>query len=184
VPRFFRTENHVNAPRVGGDVDAYCTRCRMLLGHTVLAMVGPRIAKVRCNTCQGEHAFKSGAPGTPAPRAAAEPRTRRTAAGTRAPREKVAALPPVEDLLAGRDPSAAVPYSPKVRFAAGALIHHPTFGLGVVQADRGDKVDVAFRAGVKTLVHGHGEAGKAPVEFDKSRRAAPSGGAADKPPGD
>ena len=28
------------ALKVGGDVDAWCTRCKMNLGHTVLAMVG------------------------------------------------------------------------------------------------------------------------------------------------
>lgn len=174
----------MNAPRVGGDVDAYCTRCRMLLGHTVLAMVGARIAKVRCNTCQGEHAYKAGAPGTTPARAAAEPKARRTAASasrsTRTSRE--AETRPFEELYAGRDPGTATPYSPKHRFAKGELIHHPTFGIGVVQADRGDKADIAFRAGVKTLVHGLGAAARAPVEFDKSRRAGPSTGSADKPP--
>lgn len=48
-----------NVPRVGGEVDAACTKCKMLLGHTILAMVGSRIARVRCNTCQGEHNFRT-----------------------------------------------------------------------------------------------------------------------------
>lgn len=174
----------MNTPRVGGDVDAYCTRCRMLLGHTVLAMVGPKIAKVRCNTCQGEHAYKAGPPGTVTPKAAAEPRTRRAASPRTAVRERSSARVEeanFEDLFAGRDPGSATPYSPKGKFAKGELIHHPTFGLGVVQVDRGDKVDVAFRAGVKTLVHGLGGA-KAPVEFDKQHRGRSTAGAADKPP--
>src|SRR5437588_9021934 len=47
------------ANRVGGDVDAFCTRCKMELGHTILAMVGSRPARVRCNTCQGEHNYRS-----------------------------------------------------------------------------------------------------------------------------
>src|SRR2546430_15525379 len=52
------------ALRVGGDIDAWCTRCKMNLGHTILAMVGTRPARVRCNTCQGEHNFR-GAPEAP-----------------------------------------------------------------------------------------------------------------------
>lgn len=145
----------MNAPRVGGDVDAFCTRCKLLLGHTVLAMVGERIAKVRCNTCQGEHAYKAGPPGTSSPKATAEPRVRRTTARTttRSVRAAVETLP-FEELFAGRDPASATPYSPRGRFSRGELIHHPTFGLGVVQADRGGKFDVIFRSGVKTLIHG------------------------------
>ncbi|MFY0576846.1 hypothetical protein ACN28S_23190 [Cystobacter fuscus] len=79
--------------KVGGEVDAFCTRCRLTLAHTILAMVGTKIARVRCNTCNGDHAFRS-APGTtdrpstssrssgggsstPAPHAPAARRTRR-----------------------------------------------------------------------------------------------------------
>ena len=65
--------------RVGGEVDAFCTRCKMSLAHTILAMVGTRIARVRCNTCGGDHAFRR-EPGSEAPR---------TSAGrTSAPRER------------------------------------------------------------------------------------------------
>jgi hypothetical protein len=43
----------VSDRRVGGEVDAFCSSCKLVLGHTILAMVGERIAKVRCNTCAG-----------------------------------------------------------------------------------------------------------------------------------
>ena len=49
--------------KVGGEVDAFCTRCRLTLAHTILAMVGTKLARVRCNTCNGDHAYRS-APGT------------------------------------------------------------------------------------------------------------------------
>src|SRR6266852_6391254 len=49
--------------RVGGDIDAFCTRCKMELGHTVLAMMGQKPVRVRCNTCGGEHKYR----GTSAP---------------------------------------------------------------------------------------------------------------------
>ena len=44
--------------RVGGEVDATCTRCRMELAHTILAMVGQKIARVRCNTCGSDHVYR------------------------------------------------------------------------------------------------------------------------------
>lgn len=172
--------------RVGSDVDAYCTKCRMILGHTIIAMVGDKIARVRCNTCQGLHAYKAGPPGTRTATArapAAEGRTR-PAAG-RAPREK-AEVRPFEEIFAGRDTSDARPYSAREKFADGEILSHPTFGLGLVKSARQDKVDVIFKLGEKTLVHGLAGGSRAPVSFAKPGRredgAQPTGSAADKPP--
>jgi hypothetical protein len=128
--------------KVGGDIDAWCTRCKMELGHTVLAMVGSRPARVRCNTCQGEHNYR----GTSAP-------TPRRASGASSAREK----PKVtswEALLAQKDVSRARKYSAREKFEPEELLSHPVFGIGLVQEVRGDKIQVAFKADVKTLVHG------------------------------
>ncbi|HET8948256.1 MAG TPA: hypothetical protein VFQ07_14855 [Candidatus Polarisedimenticolia bacterium] len=46
--------------RLGDVIDDYCTRCRMLMNHGIVGMVGDDVAKVRCNTCQFEHAYKHG----------------------------------------------------------------------------------------------------------------------------
>lgn len=172
--------------RVGGDVDAYCTKCRMILGHTIIAMVGDKIARVRCNTCQGQHAYKAGPPGTKAAAArgpAAEGRTR-PAAG-RAPREK-AEVRPFEEIFAGRDTEGARPYSARERFADDEVLLHPTFGLGLVKSARQDKIDVIFKLGEKTLVHALAGGARTPVSFAKpSRRdenAPAASSAADKPP--
>src|SRR5271169_1982132 len=58
--------------RAGGEVDALCGKCKLVLAHTVLAMVGKTIARVRCNTCGTDHAFRR------APGAAASPTGSRT----------------------------------------------------------------------------------------------------------
>ena len=131
--------------KVGGEVDAYCISCRMELAHTVLAMVGARVARVRCNTCQKYHAFRKSAPGTSSPRPEnPTPSRPKTPAGS-----------PISLLqqLAGADASKARNYSPKESFAEGELLNHPTFGLGFVQTVRGEKIDVAFKAFAKTLIH-------------------------------
>jgi hypothetical protein len=126
--------------RVGGDIDAFCTRCKMELGHTILAMVGTKPVRVRCNTCQGEHNYR----GTSAPaprRTSSEPRERPQVTSW-------------EALLANKDLSRARKYSAKEKFVADEVLSHPTFGIGLVQEVRGDKIQVAFKADVKTLVHG------------------------------
>jgi len=125
------------AIKVGGDVDAWCTRCKMLLGHTVLAMVGSRPARVRCNTCQGEHNYR----GSAVPARKAEPRDR-------------PAVTSWEALLAKKDLSRARRYTAREKFAQDEVLNHPVFGIGLVQEVRGDKIQVAFKADVKTLVHG------------------------------
>jgi hypothetical protein len=46
--------------RLGDVVDDYCSRCRLLMNHGVVGMVGVEIRKVRCNTCLSEHVFRHG----------------------------------------------------------------------------------------------------------------------------
>jgi hypothetical protein len=125
--------------KVGGEVDAFCTRCQLLLAHTVIAMVGAVPVKVECNTCRNEHRFRSAS--TIARRPASRP-----AKGGR--------TVSFDELLSGQT-GAPRRYAPTALFAAGDVLDHATFGRGFVSGvkDPG-KVEVTFRAGVKTLVHG------------------------------
>jgi hypothetical protein len=157
--------------KTGGEVDAFCNKCKLTLAHTILAMVGQKIVRVRCNTCQGEHVFRGTQPGA----AAKKPRA------PRAPKE--GAAPKVvmgfEEQLAGKNVDAARTYSPKDSFAVDEVLRHPTFGLGIVTGVRSDKIDVNFKMAQKTLVHGKG-GGSA----EKPHFAPPKGhhsGPADKP---
>ena len=139
--------------KVGGEVDSLCTRCKLTLAHTILAMVGPKIVRVRCNTCNGDHAYR-GAPGTTdRPTAAARASA---AGGTRAAPKPEKVVISFEEQLAGKDIANAPKYSPKDTYKVDQVIQHPTFGLGLVTAVRGDKADIAFKAETKTLVHGRG----------------------------
>jgi len=132
--------------KVGGEVDAFCTRCELTLAHTIHALLAGRPVKVECNTCHTVHRYRSppGASGRSSGGARASPATR----------EKVA-VAGFEELLAGKNVAAAQPYSPKKRFASGDVVDHPVFGRGFVSAVRdGDKVEITFRSDVKLLVHG------------------------------
>jgi hypothetical protein len=136
--------------KTGGEVDSFCGKCKMLLAHTVLAVAGGKIARVRCNTCKSEHAYKAGAPVT---------RTSR-AGGKKAATPRAAEKPAVDSfevLSKGKDLGAARRYNVKEKYEVGEVVDHPTFGLGVVAAVRAlEKMDVAFQLGVKTLVQNKG----------------------------
>ncbi|MFP2900137.1 hypothetical protein [Corallococcus sp. 4LFB] len=84
-----------------------------------------------------------------------------------------------DEQLAGKDLASAPKYSPKDTYRVDQVLHHPTFGVGLVTAVRGDKVDLTFRSDTKTLVHGRGGAPVDRPTFSPptTRQAGP----ADKP---
>ncbi len=137
----------MTAPAIGKDIDSWCTRCKMVLAHTVEAVVKGRITRVHCNTCGGQHAYRSHPPG-----GGSERRPRQTRAAGARPAAK--AVRDYASLLRGRDPSTARPYALTERFKDGDLIRHPTFGLGVVTLLKdANKIEVMFPDGSKTLIH-------------------------------
>jgi hypothetical protein len=125
--------------KVGGEVDAFCTRCQLLLAHTVIAMLGTVPVKVECNTCRNVHRFRGAS-------TAVKSATRRTPRG--------GLTQTFEQMLAACT-AAPRPYASSALFATGDVIDHTAFGRGFVsgQKDPG-KVEVTFRTGVKTLIHG------------------------------
>jgi hypothetical protein len=134
--------------RVGGDVDDFCNKCDLNLAHTILAMVGVKVERVRCNTCGSQHNFRGTQPLVkPTSFGAKKPAT------PRAPRQPDVVIG-WDEQLKGKDIARARKYSPRETFQLDDVVDHPTFGLGFVTAVRGDKVDVAFKAFEKTLVHG------------------------------
>lgn len=136
--------------KVGGETTAYCTSCKIMKDHVIVAMKNDKPAKVECMGCGKQHLYRAQPPGTPKPR---------TAAGRPAKRNSPVSVAPQEDLetrLAGADARART-YSPKVTFAIGDAVRHPSFGVGVVvMLPAKFKMEVDFRAGRKLLVHEKG----------------------------
>jgi hypothetical protein len=164
--------------KVGGEVDAFCTRCRLTLAHTILAMVGTKIARVRCNTCNGDHAYRSAPGTTDKPSASSRASSSSTPKASRATAEEKMVIS-FEEQLAGKDLANAPRYSAKDTYKVDQVLQHPTFGLGLVTAVRGDKVDITFKSETKTLVHGRGGAPADKPAF--SPPSAKATGPADKP---
>jgi hypothetical protein len=128
--------------KVGGEIDAPCSKCELVLAHTVIAMQGGQPVKVECNTCHAVHRFRA-AKGTAAGRPARP---------VRPPKKAVLTF---DELLARRAAAGKRRYSPQETFAADEVIEHPAFGPGLVSTVRdGGKIDVTFRTAVRTLVHG------------------------------
>jgi len=138
--------------KVGGELDAWCTTCRLMKWHTIVALVGGKPAKVECQGCGKQHQYRAQPPGSAS-----------TGTGERKPRasKAAAAAPPpasFDSLLAGRSDSEARTYSPNERYAVGDLVRHPTFDVGVATATPGpQKVELTFRDGTKkVLLHDRG----------------------------
>jgi hypothetical protein len=55
----------MSVARLGDSIDDHCTRCHMLTDHSVVAMIGEDVKKVRCRTCNNEHDFRHGQGGKP-----------------------------------------------------------------------------------------------------------------------
>jgi Zn ribbon nucleic-acid-binding protein len=155
-------------PKTGGEIDAYCTKCKLDLTHRIIAMVGDQVKKVECKTCGSHHLYRKPKTERDAEAAAAVkagstvrkskseggPRTasERHAAAERAERERVSTW---EKAIAGQPTNAFKPYSVKALLGAGELVHHPKFGDGVVARviDRA-KVEILFQDGPRTMAHG------------------------------
>jgi hypothetical protein len=157
--------------KAGGEVDAWCTKCLIILNHRIIA-VGPDGVPVRveCQTCDGSHNYRAHAPGTkPAavsgtrtraasPTASKGPARGRASAAAREEAEsKTAALNlrQWESSVAGRHPSEFRAYGIREVFAANELMRHSKFGDGVVVEviDR-QKIRVLFRDEARVLAHG------------------------------
>ncbi len=153
----------MKALSAGGEIDAWCTKCRMDLGHRIVALVAGVPKRVICQTCFGEHAYHAprSAPATPGVfirRDTAAPASKRPApAGVRAAQrarvEKDRYDAWAERTL-GRTVDAFKRYSMDLTLATGELVLHPKFGEGYVELVREDgKVSVMFRDGARTLAH-------------------------------
>ncbi len=141
--------------KVGGELDAWCTTCRLMKWHTIVALVDGKPAKVECQGCGKQHQYRAQPPGA-GEKGEKAPKTPRA----RAARAASPAVPAVdyETLLAGRAGEARV-YSPNETYALNDVVRHPSFDVGVVTATPApQKIEITFRDGKKILLHDRGAA--------------------------
>ena len=134
----------------GGDIDSWCGECKLILAHTIEAMVGDKPARVHCNTCKAQHSYRPYEPGEARRRVRA-----REAGGSLGPQPGKSRASRYQTLLKGKNMALAKRYSPKDNYAPGDVVEHPSFGVGVAIALKdGTKIEVLFDDGSKVLIHG------------------------------
>ncbi len=147
--------------KAGSEIDAWCTKCRMDLGHRVVAAVAGVPKRVECLTCRTQHNYRrpKGAKdplprGTPTP---SKPAAGRAPAEKKLTKKAAAAVADWEGKVLGHSPADFTAYTVKDTFRKGQLLRHKTFGDGYVADILDDnKLNVVFRDGSKILVHGRG----------------------------
>jgi len=55
--------------RLGGTVEDYCSKCKLLLDHAIQAIAGETISTVVCKTCMTTHSYRQGRTGRRKPSA-------------------------------------------------------------------------------------------------------------------
>jgi len=127
----------------GLDVEAYCTKCKMVLAHTVVTMQGSKPRRVKCNTCSGEHNFRAEKPQSKT----AAKKTAKAKSPSKRTRQTWSEV--MQE--ASSKPHKA--YSMAGSFAEGDWIEHNTFGLGCVQSfTPPNKITVRFTDSTRMLI--------------------------------
>jgi hypothetical protein len=146
------------ALKVAGEVDGYCTKCRLVLNHRIVSMKLTKPYQVECLTCRTTHLWRAAAPGEKAaasaggseraPRASAAPRSTRVTPAMRHEQSW-------EKAIAGRGVHEFKSYNTGGSFQEGDLLRHKKFGDGVVvRVIDANKVEVLFKDEAKTLAQG------------------------------
>jgi uncharacterized protein involved in copper resistance len=152
---------------VAGEIDAWCTKCKMDLNHRICALADGKVKRVLCLTCKTEHMYHKPktAPAAAANGAAKAPRStaKKTGTGRTTAAEREAAAAKAERIrvntweraIAGQPSNAFRQFRITESFNEGDLVRHTKFGDGVVArvVDR-MKVEILFQDGAKTMAHG------------------------------
>ena len=116
----------------GEQIVSACTKCKLALDHTIVAMVGETIAKVKCKTCGSIHKFRD-------PADAGKPRATRT---KDAPAKTSGAL---WDACIAEAAGNERKYDMTAKYQVGDLVLHAIFGMGVVRKLYVNKCDILFQ---------------------------------------
>jgi hypothetical protein len=141
--------------RVAGEVDSFCTKCRLVLNHRVVSMKAGKAYQVECLTCRTTHLWRAAAPGVKVAAGS-------TGRATRAVGPKSTRVTPAmrqeqmwEKAIAGRAVNEFKTYNTGATFQEGQLLRHKKFGDGVVtRVIDAHKVEVLFKDEPKTLAQG------------------------------
>lgn len=143
---------------IGENIDGYCLKCKLVLAHVIMAKVGEKVNKVKCNTCGAVHKYR---PEKPAAKKTAvvkpvKPLTLKETIAKRASAAKAQANnAPMQWDLRNRSMDRSAPikdYSIHGQYRTKDVVTHSVFGVGFVERIVSDKsMDVLFSDSVKLM---------------------------------
>jgi hypothetical protein len=134
----------INSYSVGGDIDAWCTKCKLELGHTIIAIIDNLPKKVKCNTCNAQHVFRA----KPVKRSRSKSKI-----STRKTRSKETTYEDYISRLRDGDPANSKKYNTKGNFEKDEIIDHLSFGIGIVlSVIQFNRIKILFKDGPKLLI--------------------------------
>jgi len=142
---------------VGEEIDSYCTSCKLVLAHQIVAFQDDKVEQVICKTCGKQHKYRPQAPKSGANKGAKTPRTARTTSPTKRKVVRTKSAKNIsakwEEMLVEHGSVEPKAYAMDGVFEPDDMIEHPTFGRGFITDQRDDgKIEVFFKAGKKLLV--------------------------------
>ncbi len=134
----------INNYTVSGEIEAWCTKCKLELAHTIVAIVDNLPKKVKCNTCNGQHNFRARQPDKSSTKSIKTPRKMKA---------KEATYEEYISRLSGDDVSKSKKYSIQGSFKKDEIVDHSKFGIGVVlSVIKLNKIEILFKDGPKLLI--------------------------------
>lgn len=135
--------------KVGGDILAFCGKCKRDLAHVIVATLAGKPVKVICKTCKSEHKYRLS--GDSQPKSASSGGGKRE----RAPRTLVKNSEYWEQKIAAKKQTPLKTYRTQELFQLGDVISHSKFGVGIVEEVKNNgKILVLFRDEERILIHG------------------------------
>ena len=142
------------AHKAGDEVLAYCGSCKMDLRAVIIAMEGPRIARVQCRTCKGMRAYRAPLGAKDPGAIPASAMRRRTVPTEKKEVKTISVYAEWANQMSERKHLPRVTYSAATVLKEGDVIQHPTFGEGIVQKLQfPNKADILFQDDIRTLIH-------------------------------
>ncbi|MBF0528639.1 MAG: hypothetical protein HQK55_05090 [Deltaproteobacteria bacterium] len=144
-----RTKNEIHP---SSEIDGYCTKCKLVTNHRVVAMLDGVIKRVICLTCDSQHNFR---PPPGAKKTVTSSPKRVTKDNRRVPAPEGG--PPIlsrwlELKTAFGEQTEPRPYRMSEAYKEGETLTHSKFGLGfVVKILNQQKMEVIFEREVKTM---------------------------------
>ena len=120
----------------GGHTVCYCTKCKLDFSHTIVAMIGDKIVRVKCRTCGSEHNYRD------------RSKKRATAKRSSSTVKRATPVKSVErrwDEAMSKAKGPDIPYDMSGSYKKGDIVLHTTFGRGVVLEVVEKKMTLIFK---------------------------------------